>query len=255
MERAVGTLKRRRKRSPAPDEILKLAFAMACTLALLNEVFPSIAGRSKMPENTVGTIGVDDEVAAVVCDTSSCIAKASVAGDPRHTVFPSIAGRSKMPENIVGTIGDDEVVAVVCDTSSSIAKASVAADPRHTVFPSIAGRSKALRIKEREYGLEHREVAKTLTSLGNAYGYLGDAQAMRDLLKKALRIQEREYGAEHRQVATILMNLGSTYWDLGGAQKTRDLVEKALRIKEREYGHQHRQRRLPWITWAAHMGP
>ena len=72
MERAVGTLKRRRKRSPAPDDILKLAFAMACTLALLNEVFPSIAGHSKMPENTVGTIGLDDEVAAVVCDTSSC---------------------------------------------------------------------------------------------------------------------------------------------------------------------------------------
>ena len=105
-------------------------------------VVPAIAGRSKMPENTVGTIGVDDEVAVVVCDTSSCIAKASVAGDPRHTVFPSIAGRSKMPENTVGTIGDDEVVAVVCDTSSSIAKASVAGDPRHTVFPSIAGRSK-----------------------------------------------------------------------------------------------------------------
>ena len=38
MERAVGTLKRRRKRSPAPDDILKLAFAMACTLALLNEI-------------------------------------------------------------------------------------------------------------------------------------------------------------------------------------------------------------------------
>ena len=84
-----------------------------------------------------------------------------------------------------------DIAAVVCDTSNSIAKASVAGDPRHTVFPSIAGRSKALRIKEREYGLEHREVAKTLKSLDNAYGYLGDAQAMRDLLKKALRIQER----------------------------------------------------------------
>ena len=71
---------------------------------------------------------------------------------------------------------------------------------------------KALRIKEREYGLEQREVAKTLTSLGNAYGYLADAQAMRDLLKKALRIQEREYGAEHRQVATTLTNLGIAYW-------------------------------------------
>ena len=48
-----------------------------------------------MPENTVGTIG-DDEVVAVVCDTSS-----------------------------VGTIGvNDEVATVVSDTSNCIAKAN-----------------------------------------------------------------------------------------------------------------------------------
>ena len=109
-----------------------------------------------MPENTVGTIGVDDEVAAVVCDTSSCIAKASVAGDPRHTVFPSIAGRSKMPENTVGTIGDDEVVAVVCDTSSSIAKASVAGDAgevANSPFVALLMERAASTLKQQKSGL------------------------------------------------------------------------------------------------------
>merc|ERR1711943_110160 len=47
---------------------------------------------------------------------------------------------------------------------------------------------RALRIKEREYGAEHREVAITLANLGNAYGYLGDAQKKRDLLERAYKI-------------------------------------------------------------------
>ena len=34
---------------------------------------------------------------------------------------------------------------------------------------------RALAIDEREYGPEHREVAKTLVNLGNAYGDLGAA--------------------------------------------------------------------------------
>ena len=49
---------------------------------------------------------------------------------------------------------------------------------------------KALRIQEREYGAEHRQVATILTNLGIAYGDLGDAQKKRDLLEKALRIKE-----------------------------------------------------------------
>ena len=103
---------------------------------------------------------------------------------------------------------------------------------------------KALRIKEREYGLEHREVA-TLTSLGNAYGYLGDAQVMRDLLKKAVCIQERVYGPGHRVVAHVvgcsLGCLGSVCCcHLGEARRGRDLLEKALCIQERVYGPGHR---------------
>jgi Tfp pilus assembly protein PilF len=73
---------------------------------------------------------------------------------------------------------------------------------------------RALAIAEREYGPEHRQVATTLTNLGNAYGDLGDAARKRDLLEQALAIAEREYGPEHRQVATTLTNLGNAYGDL-----------------------------------------
>ena len=70
---------------------------------------------------------------------------------------------------------------------------------------------KALVIKEREYGSDHREVAITLTNLGNAYGDLGDAKKQRDLLERALVIEEREYGSDHCEAATTLTNLGNAY--------------------------------------------
>ena len=56
---------------------------------------------------------------------------------------------------------------------------------------------RALAIKEREYGREHRELAPTLTNLGNAYGALGDAAKQRELVERAKAIFEREFGPEH----------------------------------------------------------
>ncbi len=78
-------------------------------------------------------------------------------------------------------------------------------------------RVQATGIDERVYGPDHREVAITLTNLGNAYGDLGDAERQRDLLERALRIEERVYGPDHREVAITLTNLGNAYGDLGNA--------------------------------------
>jgi hypothetical protein len=68
---------------------------------------------------------------------------------------------------------------------------------------------RALVINERHYGLDHPGVAATLTSLGHAYGSLGDAQKHRELLERALAIKEKYYGLDHPNVAVILANLGN----------------------------------------------
>ena len=65
---------------------------------------------------------------------------------------------------------------------------------------------RALAIKERELGPEHREVAVILASLGNAYADLGDVARARDLQERARAIQEREFGPEHREVVVTLTN-------------------------------------------------
>jgi tetratricopeptide (TPR) repeat protein len=98
---------------------------------------------------------------------------------------------------------------------------------------------RALAIKERHYGLDHPEVAITLTSLGWAYYSLGETQKSRELLERALAIKERHYGLDHPEVAITLTNLGDAYGSLGDTQKSRELLERALAIKERHYGLDH----------------
>ncbi|WCR53664.1 MAG: hypothetical protein PG981_000686 [Wolbachia endosymbiont of Ctenocephalides orientis wCori] len=50
---------------------------------------------------------------------------------------------------------------------------------------------KALVIKERHYGPDHFEVAKTLANLGTAYGDLGNHNKQKELLERAIPIFEK----------------------------------------------------------------
>ena len=82
-------------------------------------------------------------------------------------------------------------------------------------------------------------MAYALTTLGNAYGDLGDNAKKRDVLERALAIKEREYGRDHVKLAMVLGNLGIAYGDLGDSAKKRDVLERKLAILEREYGRDH----------------
>lgn len=69
---------------------------------------------------------------------------------------------------------------------------------------------RALRIEEKCYGPEDREVAGTLMNLGPAYTYLGDYKDVEDCLRRALAI-ETKYGMPERRVAIIYANLSFLY--------------------------------------------
>jgi tetratricopeptide (TPR) repeat protein len=98
---------------------------------------------------------------------------------------------------------------------------------------------RVLAIEERHYGLDHPNVAITLTNLGSAYGDLGYTQKKCEFLGRALAIKERHYGLDHPSVATILADLGGAYYSLDDTQKSRYLLERALAIEERHYGLDH----------------
>ena len=61
---------------------------------------------------------------------------------------------------------------------------------------------RALRIKEREYGPDHVEVAGALNNLGRAWSELGQPEKARDLYERALRIFYAHYpkGHPHRDL-------------------------------------------------------
>jgi len=90
-------------------------------------------------------------------------------------------------------------------------------------------------------GRDHYELATTLTSLGNAYGALGNASKQQDLLERALKIKEAHYGQDHYQVVFTLVNLSDAYGALEDVSKQRDLLERALKIQEAHCGQDHYQ--------------
>merc|ERR1712050_624714 len=98
---------------------------------------------------------------------------------------------------------------------------------------------RALAIKLREYGPNHREVAITLTNLGSAYGDLGDAATSRDLLERSLRIKEREFGRMHVSSAVARTNLAIALRACGELRAAIEQMQTALRAFE-THGHPHR---------------
>ena len=108
---------------------------------------------------------------------------------------------------------EDDVVA--WPKVQAYAEAHGLLDPKSVLFKNLRQFKKArdlleraLVIKEREYGCDHREVAMTLDNLGNAHGALGDAAKSRDLLERALAIFERAFGRDHPHAARCREKLG-----------------------------------------------
>ncbi|KAH8050343.1 hypothetical protein JL721_11427 [Aureococcus anophagefferens] len=127
---------------------------------------------------------------------------------------------------------------------------------------------KILKIKEREFGPDHREVVFALKHLGGTYGSLGDYAKQRDLLERALAIQERtlaiqereygrdherKYGGDHVYVARTLRNLGNAHGSLGDNAKARGLSELALAIFELEHGSEHSEVAITLTNLGAHI--
>ena len=82
-------------------------------------------------------------------------------------------------------------------------------------------------------------VARTLVSLGNAHGDLGDHSQLKVLLERAWAIQEQHYGKAHPEVAVTLTNLGNAHGDLRGYWRKKVLLEGALETQEQHYRKEH----------------
>ena len=107
---------------------------------------------------------------------------------------------------------------------------------------------KALVIKDKHYGEQSPEVARTLNDLAVAYMKLGDFRTQKELLERALKIKESQYlqiflgkfGYDPHKMGVTLNNLGIAHCEPQRLHsKAKEVYERALKMRERTYGKNH----------------
>src|SRR6266508_925566 len=98
---------------------------------------------------------------------------------------------------------------------------------------------RALEIRERLLGTEHRDVAAGIDSLAGVYSDRGEYVKAEPLYLRALAIREKALGLDHPDTATGASNLGKLYHYQGKYGEAEPLYKRALEIQEKALGKDH----------------
>jgi len=91
---------------------------------------------------------------------------------------------------------------------------------------------RALRIKERIFGVTDPRYATSLYNLGLLYLGLKDYAQARSMLEQTLKIRKQALGSNHPDVAKSLLGLSSVHHDLGNYAEGLALAEQAVAIEQ-----------------------
>jgi tetratricopeptide (TPR) repeat protein len=100
-------------------------------------------------------------------------------------------------------------------------------------------KERALAIRERVFGPEHHDTARSLGSLALLFRDQGDNAQARPLAERALAIQEKVHGPEHTETAIGLTDVALVLKAEGDYAAARLLIERSLAIRERVFGPEH----------------
>ncbi|HZR39455.1 MAG TPA: tetratricopeptide repeat protein, partial [Ktedonobacteraceae bacterium] len=89
---------------------------------------------------------------------------------------------------------------------------------------------RALAIRERHFGKDHPETAKSLDNLASVYIHRKKYRQAVPLYERALAIREQQFGKDHPETAKSLNNLADLYFAWKKYTKARRLYEQALDI-------------------------
>jgi tetratricopeptide (TPR) repeat protein len=92
---------------------------------------------------------------------------------------------------------------------------------------------RALTIRKKVLGLEHRDVAESLNNLALLYNNQGKLLEAEPLYKQALEILEKVLGSDNPYVLLTLNNLASLYAKQGRHAEAETLRARALQIKRK----------------------
>ena len=98
---------------------------------------------------------------------------------------------------------------------------------------------RALEIRERVAGPEHKIVAETLVNLGTEHFLVGDLARAEAMFQRAKEIFEKAFGDAHPGVAAALNNLGDVALESGRYDDAAPLYERANAIWSASYGPNH----------------
>lgn len=105
---------------------------------------------------------------------------------------------------------------------------------------ALSSYQRALAIRERAFGTNHPDVAKTLTSLADLHVVQGQYDTAVSMYRHALAIMERALGPEHPEMADTMHRLAELYDHQGREVQALRFYQRMFVIRERALGSHHR---------------
>lgn len=104
-----------------------------------------------------------------------------------------------------------------------------------------AAADEAILLKERTFGSDHPELARTLAFASTIHSLAGRGGQAESLAQRAVTIYERAAEPDSLSLAQALQTLGNARMDRAGYADARAIYERSIAIRERLYGSEHRE--------------
>jgi CHAT domain-containing protein/Tfp pilus assembly protein PilF len=109
---------------------------------------------------------------------------------------------------------------------------------------------RALEIRKKLLGPDHRDVAAAILGRANLYRDKSEYAKAEPLYRQALNILEKALGPDHPDVARAINNLAIFYWYKGDYASAESLCQRALGVWERALGLDHPEAALTFNNLA-----
>lgn len=94
----------------------------------------------------------------------------------------------------------------------------------------------SLRLAEKLYGPDHKELVNFVNNLGQLYKEMGRYKKARTMLERALEISRKGFGLKHSKTSACLTNLGALKKEMSDYRGAFEHYRDALRITEETLG-------------------
>ena len=98
---------------------------------------------------------------------------------------------------------------------------------------------RALKINEREFGVDHINSASTIMNIGRVYDSQGKYADAISWYERALKINEREFGVDHINSAAMIANIGLVYLEQGHQSLAKQQLIRGYQIFQNNLGDNH----------------